>query len=92
MIPYPHGSLSLDLEVYADRYEEILAELEEEHEQALLDPTAAPDGPGSLKDASEEEAFYEWADREAARFEDSEGKPSHIIKLDWPVIRGGDAA
>jgi predicted transcriptional regulator len=79
MIPFPHHQLSLDLEVYADQYEELLAELKEEHDQAL-------------EDASEEEAFYEWADREAARLEENEVKPNHIIKLDWPIIRGGDAA
>ena len=99
---YPHGQLSLDLEVYADQHAELLEVRELEHQQSLLDPTAAPCGPGSLEDATEETNFNEWADQEAERLEleeeqdrhrDVPARPAHILKLDWPIVRGGgDAA
>jgi hypothetical protein len=82
---YPHGQLSLDLEVYADQYAELLEERQAEHRQAL-------------DDASEATAFNDWADREAERLEleeeqdrhrDQLERPKHIIKLDWPIVRGG---
>jgi hypothetical protein len=91
-----------DLEVYADRYSEMLETRELEYQQSLLDPTAAPDGPGSLEDAAEEVAFNEWADRETERLEFEDEQDRHrdqlernarILKLDWPIVRGGgDAA
>jgi hypothetical protein len=91
-----------DLEVYADRYSEMLEIRELEYQQSLLDPTAAPSGPGSLEDAAEEIAFNEWADREAERLEleeeddrhrDQPAPAANIVKLDWPIVRGGgDAA
>jgi hypothetical protein len=55
----------------------------------------------SLEDAAEEVAFNEWADRETERLEpeeedrhrDQPARPAQIIKLDWPIVRGGgDAA
>jgi hypothetical protein len=78
-----------DLEVYADRYSEMLETRELEYQQ-------------SLEDAAEEIAFNEWADREAERLEleeeddrhrDQPERKTHVIKLDWPIVRGGgDAA
>jgi hypothetical protein len=69
---WPHGSLCLDVEVYADQHEEILEELEQER--------------------AEREAWDAWADEEAERHRDDLDR-SHIIKLEWPVQRGGgDAA
>jgi hypothetical protein len=102
-INHTHKTATLfDLEVYADRYSEMLELRELEYQQSLLDPTAAPGGPGSLEDAAEETAFNDWADREAERLEleedqdrhrDQLERPKHIIKLDWPIVRGGgDAA
>jgi hypothetical protein len=114
-----------DLEVYADRYSEMLETRELEYQQSLLDPTAAPScsqdstlravragGPGSLEDAAEATAFNSWADREAERLElededdchreqlernalldptpAPDGPGSQIIKLDWPIVRGGN--
>jgi hypothetical protein len=78
-----------DLEVYSDRYSEMLETRELEYQQ-------------SLEDAAEEIAFNEWADREAERLEleedqdrhrDQQERNAHILKLDWPIVRGGgDAA
>jgi hypothetical protein len=78
-----------DLEVYADRYSEVLETRELDYQQ-------------SLEDAAEETAFNEWADREAEHLEleeeqdrhrDQPARPAQIIKLDWPIVRGGgDAA
>jgi hypothetical protein len=78
-----------DLEVYADRYSEMLEVQELEYQQ-------------SLEDAAEEIAFNDWADREAERLELEEEDDRHrdqpernapIIKLDWPIVHGGgDAA
>jgi hypothetical protein len=77
-----------DLEVYADRYSEMLETQELEYQQ-------------SLEDAAEETAFNDWADRETERLEleeddrhrDQPARPAHILKLDWPIVRGGgDAA
>jgi hypothetical protein len=78
-----------DLEVYADRYSEMLETQELEYQQ-------------SLEDAAEETAFNDWADREAERLELEEDQDRHrdqperktqVIKLDWPIVRGGgDAA
>jgi hypothetical protein len=78
-----------DLEVYADRYSEMLETQELEYQQ-------------SLEDAAEETAFNDWADRETERLEleeeedrhrDQPARPAQIIKLDWPIVRGGgDAA
>ena len=85
MIQYPHGQLSLDLEVYADRHAELLEEREAEHRQAL-------------EDASEETAFNDWADDQAERLEFDEDsdrhrdQSKHIIKMDWPAFPGGGAA
>ena len=67
---------ALDVEVHADRHAEMLEELEAEQNQALLDPTAAPDGPGSLEDAAEFDAFNRWADQAVQTLPD------------WPAIRG----
>jgi hypothetical protein len=81
----PHGQLSLDLEVYADQHAEMLEELVDEHRQVL-------------EDASEEEAFNTWADDQAERLEleeeddrhrDQPEHPANILKLDWPIVRGG---
>jgi hypothetical protein len=102
-INHTHKTATLfDLEVYADRYSEMLETRELEYQQSLLDPTAAPGGPGSLEDAAEEIAFNEWADREAERLELEEDQDRHrdqperktqVIKLEWPIVRGGgDAA
>jgi hypothetical protein len=89
-----------DLEVYADRYSEMLETRELEYQL-------------SLEDAAEETAFNDWADREAELLEEEDdrhrdqparpalldptpaprGLGSQIIKLDWPIVRGGgDAA
>jgi hypothetical protein len=78
-----------DLEVYADRYSEMLEIRELEYQQ-------------SLEDAAEEIAFNDWADREAERLEleeeddrhrDQPAPAANIVKLDWPIVRGGgDAA
>jgi hypothetical protein len=73
-----------DLEVYADRYSEMLETREIEYRQ-------------SLEDASEETAFNDWADKEAERLELEEedrhrDQRANITKLDWPAVRGGGAA
>ena len=77
-----------DLEVYADRYSEMLETQELEYQQ-------------SLEDAAEETAFNDWVDREAERLEleeqdrhrDQPTRSARILKLDWPIVRGGgDAA
>ena len=78
-----------DLEVYADRYSEMLETQELEYQQ-------------SLEDAAEETAFNDWADRETERLEledeqdrhrDQPTRATQILKLDWPIVRGGgDAA
>jgi hypothetical protein len=73
-----------DLEVYADRYSEMLETQELEYQQ-------------SLEDAAEETAFNDWADRETERLEleeddrhrDQPARPAYILKLDWPIVRGG---
>jgi hypothetical protein len=73
-----------DLEVYADRYSEMLETRELEYQQ-------------SLEDAAEETNFNDWADREAERLELEEDdrhrdQRANITKLDWPAVRGGGAA
>ena len=78
-----------DLEVYADRYSEMLETQELEYQQ-------------SLEDAAEETAFNDWADQETERLEledeqdrhrDQPARSAQIIKLDWPIVHGGgDAA
>jgi hypothetical protein len=78
-----------DLEVYADRYSEMLETQELEYQQ-------------SLEDAAEETAFNDWADWETERLEPDEENDRHrdqlersarILKLDWPIVHGGgDAA
>jgi hypothetical protein len=78
-----------DLEVYADRYSEMLETRELEYQL-------------SLEDAAEEVAFNEWADRETERLKLEEEDDRHrdqlernarILKLDWPIVHGGgDAA
>jgi hypothetical protein len=74
-----------DLEVYADRYSEMLETRELEYQQ-------------SLEDAAAEIAFNEWADEQAERLELEEEDDRHrdqranITKLDWPAVRGGGAA
>jgi hypothetical protein len=78
-----------DLEVYADRYSEMLETQELEYQQ-------------SLEDAAEETAFNDWADQETERLKLEEEDDRHrdqlernarILKLDWPIVRGGgDAA
>jgi hypothetical protein len=87
-IDHTHKTATLfDLEVYADRYSEMLETRELEYQQ-------------SLEDAAEEIAFNEWADREAERLEleedrhrDQPERKTQVIKLDWPIVRGGgDAA
>jgi hypothetical protein len=89
-INHTHKTATLfDLEVYADRYSEMLETRELEYQQ-------------SLEDAAAETSFNEWADREAERLEleedqdrhrDQQERNSHILKLDWPVVHGGgDAA
>jgi hypothetical protein len=89
-INHTHKTATLfDLEVYADRYSEMLETRELEYQQ-------------SLEDAAEEIAFNEWADREAERLELEEDQDRHrdqperktqVIKFEWPIVRGGgDAA
>jgi hypothetical protein len=93
-ISYPRASgdymtaTPFDLEVYADRYSEMLDTKELEYQQ-------------SLEDAAEETAFNDWADQEAERLEleeqdrhrDQPTRSARILKLDWPIVRGGgDAA
>jgi hypothetical protein len=73
-----------DLEVYADRYSEMLETRELEYQQ-------------SLEDAAEETNFNDWADREAERLELEEDdrhrdQRANITKLDWPAVRDGGAA
>jgi hypothetical protein len=74
----PHTS-GLDLEVYADEHTEWLEEIRAEQHQAL-------------EDEAEHLAWAAWADREAERLEDASEKRRHIIKLEWPISRGGDVA
>jgi hypothetical protein len=74
-----------DLEMYADRYSEMLEVRELEYRQVL-------------DDAAEETAFNDWADGQAERLEMDEendrhrDQPANITKLDWPIVRGGGAA
>jgi hypothetical protein len=72
-----------DLEVMADRYSEMLEEREFEYAQ-------------SLEDAAEENAFNAWADETVTRHDTDDRHRNtpraYIIKLDWPLTRGGDAA
>ena len=59
-------AFALDVEVYADRYSEMLEERELEYAQML-------------EDAAEFEAFNAWADAEVSRLEDA--RPTHILPL-----------
>jgi hypothetical protein len=73
-----------DLEVMADCYSEMLEERELEYAQ-------------SLEDAAAENAFNTWADEAVTRYPHDDRhrdtpRSTHIIKLDWPITRGGDAA
>jgi hypothetical protein len=86
-----------DLEVYADRHAEMLEEMEAEHRQVLEDASEETAFNDWADDQADRLEFDEDSDRhrDQSKLLDPtpapDGPGSHIIKLDWPAVRGGAA-